>query len=157
MMLVWRCCKKYGIALQSWRIAEFSTHSICRSVISRGHDHDDNMLFNSEWSRVKGHAKERNLRQIASPCFANRVSKKEGDELHKWVRSAWQTRFQWTMKTSLDNWRSRISEIEELVETSDKGSTNDADDPSTESRRGHHRIIHVGDSTSNFNVRRFVL
>ena len=115
------------------------------------------MLLNRKWPRVEGHAKERNIGQIASPCFANRVRKKEGDDLFERVGSAQVKKFQWPMKTSPRNINGRISEEEELVDTRDKGSQNGAKGPSTESRRGHHWIIRVGDRRSNFNVRRIIL
>jgi hypothetical protein len=122
-----------------------------------GHDRGDDVLLNREWPRVEGHAEERNIRQIASPCFADRVRKKQGDHLFERVGSAQGKKFQWPMKTSPGNLNGRISEVEELVDTRDEDSQNDAKDPSTESRRGHHRIIRVGDRRSNFNVRRIIL
>ena len=75
------------MALQ--HIAEFGTHSVCRSIADGGHDCDDDMLLNRERSRIEGYAKERNIRQIASPCFADRVSKKQGDDLFGRVGSAY--------------------------------------------------------------------
>ena len=61
------------------------------------------------------------------------------------------------MKTNPKKANGRISEEEELIDTRDKGSQNEAKDPSTESRRGHHRIISVGDRRSNLKVRRVIL
>ena len=69
-------------------IAEFGTHSVCRSMTDVGHDRGDDVLLNREWPRVDGHAEERNIRQIASPCFADRVRKKQGDHLFERVGSA---------------------------------------------------------------------
>ena len=115
-------------------IAEFGTHSICRFITGGGHDRDDDVLLNRKWPRVEGHAEERNIRQIASPCFADRVSKKQGDDLFERVGSARGKTFQWPMKTSPRKINGRISEVEELVDTREKGSQNEAKDPSTESR-----------------------
>ena len=80
------------------------------------------MLLNRKWPRVEGDAEERNIRQIASPCFADRVRKKQGDHLFERVGSARVKHFQWPMKTSPRKINGRISEEEELVDSRDKGS-----------------------------------
>ena len=115
-------------------IAEFGTHSVCRVLTDGGHDRGDDVLLNCEWPRVEGHAEDRDIRQIASPCFADRVRKKQGNDLFERVESARKNKFQWSMKTSPRKINGRISEVEELIDTRGKGSQNEAKDPSTESR-----------------------
>jgi hypothetical protein len=39
------------------------------------------MFFNCEWPRVEGDAKDRNIRHIASPCFAHGETEKYNDDL----------------------------------------------------------------------------
>jgi hypothetical protein len=63
-------------------------HPQCMQYTADGaHDRGDDVLVNREWSRVEGHTKERNVRQIVSPCSADRVSKKQGDNLFERVGS----------------------------------------------------------------------
>jgi hypothetical protein len=89
------------------------------------------VFFNREWSRVKGDAKKRKIRDIARPCFANEESKNEWDDLFEGPELARGDTFQQPLKTSLGNRSGRVSEGEELIETGDEDGENETEEPST--------------------------
>ena len=58
--------------------------------------------------------------------------------------------------TDLRDVDSRVSEKEELVCARKDDGEKQAEDPSTECRHGHCRIVSVGYRASDFGVRRFI-
>ena len=57
------------------------THGVCWCGPDARHDGDDDVLFDSERSRIKRDTKEGNLRHVTSPQLSHEKRQKERDEL----------------------------------------------------------------------------
>lgn len=58
--------------------------------------------------------------------------------------------------TDLGDVHGWVSEEEKLVDTGDQDSPHDADNPSSESRRRHGRVVGVGHGGPDFWIRRLI-
>jgi len=99
------------------------------------------MLLNGERSRIKRDTEEGNIRQVASPGFANGESQHLGDNLSsKDLISATESQKRLKMlrnqkkSTNLTDGDGGVSEEEKLVHAWDEDCPYETDDPSTEGR-----------------------
>ena len=51
---------------------ELSAHGVSRLSSDTGHDRNDDVFFNREWTRINVNTEEPDVRNVACPCFANR-------------------------------------------------------------------------------------
>jgi hypothetical protein len=89
------------------------------------------VFFNREWSRVEGDAEKGNIRDIASPCFADGESKKQWDDLFEGPESVRGKKVQRRLKTNRGDHNRRVSEVKELIDTREEDSQSETDDPYT--------------------------
>lgn len=61
------------------------------------------------------------------------------------------------MRTHIANEDRRVAEEKELVEAGHDNGEDEADDPGTQCRRGHRRVVRVRDGRAHLGVRRIVL
>ena len=129
------------------------THGICWISPDAGHDGGDDVLFDSEWSRVERDTEDGNPRHVTSPQLEHREGQQQRDIL-VWPKrdSAKGIQPIQTGKTNRVNIDGRISEEEEAVDTRKDDGPNETDNPSAESRRRHCRIIGIGNRRPDFNI-----
>ena len=115
------------------------------------------MLLDRKRPRVKRDAEERNIRQVASPGFANGESQHLGDNLFS--KDSIQAQNVTGIKncTNLTDGDGGVSEEKELVHAGNEDSPDETDDPSTESRRRHRGIVCVGNRRTDFWIWGFIL
>lgn len=57
------------------------TYGVCGYSPDARHDGDDDVFFDSEWSRIKRDTKDGNIRDVTGPQLAHGERQKEGDDL----------------------------------------------------------------------------
>jgi hypothetical protein len=118
------------------------------------------VLFDGEWSRVKRDTKEGNFRRVKGPQFAHGERQKQGNGLglHRRLDSALESTkmTERKLKTNHGDIDSRVSEKEKLLCARNDNGEEQANDPCTECRHRHCRIVSVGHRRSDFRVRGFI-
>jgi hypothetical protein len=116
------------------------------------------MLLNGKRPRIKRDTEEGNIRQVVSPGLANWETQQLSEKLiSRLVTGNPKRDTEGNIFTNRTDGDGGVSEKEELVHARNEDSPNKTEDPSTEGRRRHRGIICVGNRTTDFWIRRFIL
>ena len=128
------------------------TDGVGRLCSHGGHDGDDDMLLDREWSGVERDTKDLYPRYDARP----ETEEREGDQLSYDLRCDTSRQPPIDLETvyatyTTDSDRG-IAEEEELVEAGDEHGPADANEPCPESVNGNGGVIGICDGSSDFRV-----